>query len=370
MQNIFSISTEADFTHACLETFRRQAVECEPYARYLSYLGAEVRAVNSVEQIPFLPIEFFKTEKIVCGGAEQQVTFTSSGTTGTETSSHYVTDVKLYEESLTRGFEHFYGSVEHYCVLALLPGYMERQGSSLIYMVESLVKQSKHPQSGFYLYNHEELVKTLGDLRQKNQPTLLIGVTFALLDLVEGGGVQRGVSPAGGGAQRAGVEDGVMPNAARFDKPARLRHLGGLSMTTREVGENDSWLTIMETGGMKGRRRELPREEMHQILCAKFGVSAIHSEYGMTELLSQAYSAGNGKFFTPPWMRILLRDLYNPFAQAPLGTSGGVNVVDLANQNSCSFIETQDLGKIYPARDFEILGRIDKSQLRGCNMLV
>jgi non-ribosomal peptide synthetase component F len=193
-------------------------------------------------------------------------------------------------------------------------------------MVESLVRQSGHPQSGFYLHNHAELVKTLCALREANQPTILIGVTFALLDLAEEWG--RGELPQWGN------------------------------------------LTVMETGGMKGRRRELPREELHQRLCAAFGVEAIHSEYGMTELLSQAYSAGKGKFFTPPWIKIVLRDLHNPFAQAGAGVSGGVNIIDLANQNSCAFIETQDLGRVAPDGSFEILGRIDKSQARGCNMLV
>ena len=326
MQNIFSISSESDFSRVCLDTFRRQAAECEPYARYLSLLGVNAEAVNEVSKIPFLPIEFFKTEKIICGNAAPQVTFTSSGTTGAETSRHHVVDVSLYEESFTRGFEHFYGSAKNYCILALLPDYLERQGSSLVYMVENLARQSGHPQSGFYLHNRAELVKTLCALRGANQPTILIGVTFALLDLAEEWG--RGELPQWGS------------------------------------------LTVMETGGMKGRRQELPREALHQRLCAAFGVEAIHSEYGMTELLSQAYSAGKGKFFTPPWTRIILRDLHNPFAQAGAGVSGGVNVIDLANQNSCAFIETQDLGKAAPDGSFEILGRMDKSQARGCSMLV
>ena len=326
MSNIFSISSSADFTRACLDTFRRQAAECEPYARYLSCLGVDAGAVDEVSKIPFLPIEFFKTERVVCGSAEPQVTFTSSGTTGAETSRHHVIDVSLYEEAFTRGFEHFYGSVKGYCILALLPGYLERQGSSLVYMVESLVRQSGHPQSGFYLHNHAELVKTLCALREANQPTILIGVTFALLDLVEGWG------------------GGVLPQWGS--------------------------LTVMETGGMKGRRQELPREELHRRLCAAFGVEAIHSEYGMTELLSQAYSAGRGKFCAPPWMRIALRDLHNPFAPAGTGATGGVNVIDLANRHSCAFIETQDLGRAAPDGSVEILGRIDKSQARGCSMLV
>jgi hypothetical protein len=325
VQNIFSISSPNDFTRACLAAFRRQAAECEPYARYLSLLGVDVEAVDEVEKIPFLPIEFFKTENIIGGNAAPQITFTSSGTSGAATSRHHVADLCLYEESFTRGFELFYGSAKKYCIVTLLPSYLERKGSSLIYMVESLVRRSEHAQSGFYLYNHEELLKTLFALREKNQPTILIGVSFALLDLAEKLG-------------------------------------GGMAAHSN--------LIVMETGGMKGRRRELPREELHRILCAAFGVKSIHSEYGMTELLSQAYSAGGGKFFTPPWMKVVVRDLYSPFVQAALGATGGVNVIDLANQNSCSFIETQDLGKVFSDGSFEILGRMDKSQLRGCNMLL
>ncbi|MDR1343711.1 MAG: acyltransferase [Prevotellaceae bacterium] len=322
MSSIFSITTAAEFGRVSLDTFYRQAQACAPYGRYLSYLGVRTEEVSRAAQIPFLPVEFFKTERVACGDAAAQVTFVSSGTTGAETSRHHISDVRLYEESFLRGFEHFYGAPQKYCILALLPGYAERQGSSLVYMVERLVAQSAHPQGGFFLHNHSELAARLELLQRRRQPTILIGVSFALLDLAE-----------------------------RYS----LRLPG---------------LIVMETGGMKGRRRELPREELHRILCSRFGVEAIHSEYGMTELLSQAYSSGGGRFFAPPWMRVALRDLHNPLAPAAAGAAGGVNVTDLANQNSCSFIETQDLGKINADGSFEVLGRIDHSLSRGCNMLI
>ncbi|MDR0414958.1 MAG: acyltransferase [Prevotellaceae bacterium] len=322
MRSIFSISTAADFERQSLDAFHRQAQACEPYGRYLSYIGVRAGDVDSAAQIPFLPVELFKTERVTCGDAAAQATFVSSGTTGAETSRHYVSDVRLYEESFLRGFEHFYGAPQKYCILALLPGYAERQGSSLVYMVERLVKESAHPQGGFFLHNHGELAARLELLQRRQQPTILIGVSFALLDLAE-------------------------RYSLRFPN-----------------------LIVMETGGMKGRRRELPREELHRILCAGFGVEAVHSEYGMTELLSQAYSSGGGRFFAPPWMRITLRDLHCPFSPAAAGDSGGVNVTDLANQNSCSFIETQDLGRVNADGSFEVLGRIDHSLARGCNMLV
>lgn len=320
--SIFSISAAAEFEQACLTTFYRQAQACEPYSRYLSYLGVRAEDVKCAAQIPFLPIEFFKTERVACKNAKEQITFTSSGTTGAETSRHYVTDVQLYEESFLRGFEHFYGAPQKYCILALLPGYAERQGSSLAYMAERLVEQSAHPLGGFFLHNYDELAARLALLHRQQQQAILIGVSFALLDLAE----QR-----------------------QFRFPN---------------------LTVMETGGMKGKRREMPREELHRSLCRSFGVEVVHSEYGMTELLSQAYSLGNGRFLTPPWMRVSLRDLHNPFSPAATGVSGGINVTDLANQNSCAFIETQDLGRLHADGTFEVLGRIDHAIARGCNMLV
>jgi phenylacetate-coenzyme A ligase PaaK-like adenylate-forming protein len=251
-----------------------------------------------------------------------QETFTSSGTTGMITSKHLVTDVTLYEESYRKGFSEFYGNIEDYVVLALLPSYLEREGSSLIYMVKDLIELSNHPDSGFYLHNHDELIAKLIALDQAGQNVILIGVTFALLDLIE-------------------------------------KHEFQLQHTI-----------IMETGGMKGKRKEMIREELHEQLCKGFGVSAIHSEYGMTELLSQAYSLGNGVFECPSWIQILVRDTEDALTYIQDGKTGGINVIDLANINSCSFIATQDLGKKNPNNSFEVLGRFDNSDIRGCNLMV
>ena len=237
-------------------------------------------------------------------------------------SKHLVTDVSWYEESFRRAFEIFYGDIRDYCILALLPSYLEREGSSLIYMAEDLVKRSNNPDSGFYLYNHDELYQQLKKQQDAKKPTLLIGVTFALLDFVE---------------------------QYPIDFPE---------------------LIVMETGGMKGRRKEMIREELHQTLCNGFGVDAIHSEYGMTELLSQAYSKGNGIFQCPPWMKIITRDTNDPISSLGNEKTGGINVIDLANINSCSFIATQDLGKVYADGSFEVLGRFDDSDIRGCNLLI
>ena len=251
----------------------------------------------------------------------QQI-FTSSGTTGTQTSKHFVTDTFLYEESYRDAFSEFYGNIEDYCVLALLPSYLEREGSSLIYMVDDLIKSSNHLDSGFYLNNYNELIEKLIELDNSGQNVLLIGVTYALLDLIE--------------KQNFQLKNTI----------------------------------IMETGGMKGKRKEMIREELHEILCQGFGVPAIHSEYGMTELLSQAYSLGNGIFECPNWMQILVRDTEDALSYVAEGKTGGINVIDLANINSCSFIATQDLGKKNPNYSFEVLGRFDNSDIRGCNLMV
>ncbi|NOU60846.1 acyl transferase [Marinifilum caeruleilacunae] len=319
---IFSISNEEEFERVALEIFRYQAENNAVYREYLQHLKKDVNQVKQIIDIPFLPIEFFKSRKVVSGNDPAVETFTSSGTTGILTSRHFVPDVSIYEKSFTKGFEDFYGSITDYCVLALLPSYLEREGSSLIYMMEHLIRDSKHPKSGFYLHNHEELIETIADLKQRKQKILLLGVSFALLDLAE----------------------------------------------NYELDFSD--VIIMETGGMKGRRKEITREELHKFLCTKLGVSEIHSEYGMTELLSQAYSKGRSLFHTPNWMKILIRDTYDPFSYEKTGRTGGVNVIDLANVHSCSFIETQDLGKIHTDGSFEILGRFDHSDIRGCNLLV
>ena len=269
-----------------------------------------------------MPISFFKTHKVTSTQKEPETIFTSSGTTQSTTSKHFVPDIELYEKSFLKAFELFYGMPKDFCILALLPSYLEREGSSLIYMVNSLIEKSGHPHSGFYLHNLEELHQKLKILESKGAKTLLIGVSFALLDLVE-----------------------------QF--PSNLTNT-----------------TVMETGGMKGRRKELIREELHQILEKGLGVEHIHSEYGMTELLSQGYSKGNGIFETPPWMKIVTRDTEDPLSIQPNGKTGGVNVIDLANLYSCSFIATQDLGKTHPNGTFEVLGRFDDSDIRGCNLMV
>lgn len=320
--NVFDIDNISDFESIALEIFQFQAKNNLVYKEFLNLLNVSILEVKNVDQIPFLPIQFFKSHLIVASKKPTERIFLSSGTTGITQSKHFVTDVSIYEKSFTKGFEYFYGNVENYTVLALLPSYLDRDGSSLIYMVNDLIKKSKKPKSGFYLDNLDELAKNLIELDKNGEKILLIGVSFALLDLVE---------------------------TYNF----KLRNT-----------------IIMETGGMKGRRKELIREELHQILCKGFGVPKIHSEYGMTELLSQGYSIGNGIFKCPPWMKILTRDPEDALTILPKGKSGGINIIDLANINSCSFIATQDLGKTYPNGTFEVLGRFDNSDIRGCNLLV
>jgi hypothetical protein len=321
-QQVFSISNQLQFADISLQVFRYQAQNCTVYREFIANLKIDPLLVNSVENIPFLPISFFKSHDVISNADNVQQTFTSSGTTGTVNSKHLVTDVSWYEESFRRAFELFYGDIKSYCVLALLPSYLEREGSSLIYMAEDLVKQSKNPDSDFYLYNHGELFQQLKKQQQAGAPTLLIGVTFALLDFVE------------------------------------------------QYQLNFPGLIVMETGGMKGKRKEMIREELHQTLCKGFGVRSIHSEYGMTELLSQAYSKGDGIFNCPPWMKIITRDTNDPMTELGINQTGGINVIDLANINSCSFIATQDLGKVYNDGSFEVLGRFDNSDIRGCNLLI
>lgn len=321
-QAIFSIVNEAQFLEHALQVFWFQAENCAVYKSYLFNLKIHPQEIKALEEIPFLPIEFFKTHSVISQNQNPEVTFTSSGTTGITTSRHLVTDVSWYQNSFRKGFESFYGDIKNYAFLALLPSYLEREGSSLIYMVEDLIAGTENADSGFYLYNDEELYQKLTQLQHQKQPTILIGVTFALLDFIE---------------------------KYQLDFPE---------------------LVLMETGGMKGRRKEMIREELHQTLCKGFGVPAIHSEYGMTELLSQAYSLGEGLFYCVPWMKVLIRDINDPFTLLPNGKTGGINVIDLANINSCSFIATQDLGKIHPNNMFEVLGRFDFSDIRGCNLLL
>lgn len=305
-----------------MEVFRHQVKNCQIYCDYVSHLNIDIDTIRSVNEIPYLPIGFFKSHTVLSSTDEPQITFSSSGTTGMIQSRHLVSDVAIYDMSFNLAFEQFYGKIESTCILALLPSYLEREGSSLIYMVDSLIAQSKHADSGYYLHNHAELLEKLQQLKQANQQTILIGVTYALLDFID---------------------------ANLIDFPR---------------------LTVMETGGMKGKRKEMVREELHQQLQDGFGVATIHSEYGMTELLSQAYSYGNGIFNCPPWMKILLRDTNDPLSLIEHNKTGGINVIDLANVNSCSFIATQDLGKLNSNGSFEVLGRFDNADIRGCNLLV
>ncbi|MCK0134283.1 acyl transferase [Arenibacter sp. S6351L] len=322
LENIFTISTDEEFNAMALKTFQVQFHENLVYQEFCRHLGKNVSSVKTIEDIPFLPIEFFKSKKVICGSFVPQITFTSSGTTGSEVSKHYVKNLKLYEQSYLSAFRQFYGDIEDYCVLALLPSYLEREGSSLIYMANDLINKSGHSESGFYLDDLDRLQKTLVELDSHDTKILLLGVSFALLDMTE-----------------------------RFQ--LKLKNT-----------------VVMETGGMKGRKKELIREELHQLLKKGFGVTSIHSEYGMTELLSQAYSQGNGRFFSPKWMKVLTRETEDPLTLQKEGKTGGVNIIDLANIHSCSFIATQDLGKVHTDGSFEILGRFDHSDIRGCNLMV
>lgn len=321
-QRVFSINNDQQFSETALQIFRHQAQNCTVYRDFIKGLKIDPDTVTAIDQIPFLPIEFFKSHRVLSSDDPIEVTFTSSGTTGMITSSHYITDVSWYIESFREAFQLFYGDIKNYTVLALLPSYLEREGSSLIYMADDLIKQSSNPDSGFFLYNHDELYQQLRKQQRAKKPVILIGVTFALLDFIENYSI---------------------------DFPE---------------------LIVMETGGMKGRRKEMIREELHDKLCKGFGVTAIHSEYGMTELLSQAYSKSNGIFNCPPWMNVITRDTNDPMSIIENDKTGCINVIDLANFNSCSFIATQDLGKMYADGSFEVLGRFDNSDIRGCNLLV
>jgi len=319
--DIFNINSEQAFQKQALEVFKYQFENNIVYRSFCDLLYKNPSDIHQFEDIPFLPIQFFKSHNIVSTTHTVQKIFTSSGTTGQLTSKHLVTDLSVYEQSFETGFETFYGNVENYVVLALLPSYLERDGSSLIYMADALIKQSKQVESGFYLNNLEALKNTLLKLESQNRKVILIGVSFALLDLVE-------------------------------------FHQFQLKNTI-----------VMETGGMKGRRKELIRNELHDILKEGFGVLEIHSEYGMTELLSQAYSKGHGIFNCPPWMRVLTRDTEDALTIQKSGKTGGLNIIDLANINSCAFLATQDLGKIHTDGSFEIIGRFDNSDIRGCNLM-
>jgi Acyl-protein synthetase, LuxE len=320
--DIFEISSKKEFEKLTLKVFRFQFDNNIVYREFCSLLKKDKTNVKRIEDIPFLPIQFFKSHKVISDSSTIATTFSSSGTTGLSTSKHHITNISFYQESYRLAFRQFYGNIEDYVVLALLPSYLEREGSSLIHMVDDLIQLSNNPESGFYLNNYDELTEKLIRLDNGGQNIILIGVTYALLDLIE-------------------KQTFTLKNTI-----------------------------IMETGGMKGRRKEIIREELHEILCKGFGVPVIHSEYGMTELLSQAYSLGNGVFECPSWMQILIRDPEDALTLVPEEKNGGINVIDLANVNSCSFIATQDLGKIVGNNSFEVLGRFDNSDIRGCNLMV
>ncbi|MFY7810227.1 MAG: acyl transferase [Flavobacterium sp.] len=322
IEKIFQIQSQKEFNKLTLQVFRFQYDNVKVYQEFCNHLHKNKENVNQIEDIPFLPISFFKTHSVIVKDYKESIIFTSSGTTGAITSRHFVSDISIYQQSFTSGFSQFYGNIENYVILALLPSYLEREGSSLVYMINQLIEKSNNQDSGFYLHNYQELIQKLEKLDQANQNIILFGVTYALLDLLE--------------IQKIKLKNTI----------------------------------IIETGGMKGKRKELIKPELHHILSNGFGVSHIHSEYGMTEMLSQAYSHQNGVFECVPWLKILIRDPENPLEYLSNDRTGGINVIDLANINSCSFIATQDLGKKYNNNTFEVLGRFDNSDIRGCNLLI
>jgi hypothetical protein len=313
------------FEKRALEIFYFQYQHNAIYKAYADMLKVKAGKVTSLCQIPFLPIQFFKTHSVKTTEFEPQIIFESSGTTQSVNSQHLIKDIELYKQSFIKGFQLFYGSENEWCIIGLLPSYLERKNSSLVFMVDELIRQSRHPQSGFYLNDYEKIYKTLITLEKSKQKTLLIGVSFALIDFAE-----------------------------QYSLPLL-------------------YTTILETGGMKGKREEIVRQELHELLKQNFKVDTIHSEYGMTELLSQAYSPGNGVFYCPPWMRVLIRDEEDPLLikfETETQITGAINIIDLANIYSCSFIATDDAGKLYADGSFEVLGRIDNSDIRGCSLMV
>jgi phenylacetate-coenzyme A ligase PaaK-like adenylate-forming protein len=322
-KRIFNIKSYSDFRETALQIFNYQFNNNAVYHDFVTSLGKNPAEIRTLADIPFLPVEFFRNHKIVTGNLPVEMIFESSGTTGSTPGKHFINDLGLYEESFLRSFRLFYGEPEKFLIAALLPSYTERSGSSLVYMADNLIRRSQYTESGFYKDNFEDLIHVLEEARKEQINILLLGVSFALLDLAEN----------------------------------RLPDLSGV--------------IVMETGGMKGRRKELTRYELHDILGEKLNVSSIHSEYGMSELLSQAYSKGNGIFYSPPWMKILIRDPMDPLTlMNDPGQTGGINIIDLANLNSCSFIATGDLGKVHDDEGFEVIGRFDNSDIRGCNLMV
>lgn len=320
IDNILKISDDDVFNNLALDTFNFQFKHNSIYQQWCNLLNVNFEMMKQINQIPFLPISFFKTHEIKTTNFKPQIIFESSKTTGQISSKHLVNSLEVYEKSFSTCFKQFYNNIEDYCILGLLPSYLERNNSSLVYMVQNLITKSKHKQSGFYLNNFEHLSNTLKDLEANKQPTILFGVTFALLDFAQ-------------------------------QYPLFLQNT-----------------IIVETGGMKGRKEELTRAEVHRILANAFNTEQIHSEYGMTELLSQAYSKQNENFICPPWMKVLVREEEDPFVVKNYG-KGVLNIIDLANTYSCSFIATEDLGLIHENNSFEVLGRMDGSEMRGCSLL-
>ena len=320
---IFALSEHNDvaFDRLALELFRHHVQHNATYRSFVQHLGIGIEAVRTVAQIPFLPVELFKRHTVGIFDHEPEAIFESSGTTGSINSRHHLADLQVYDQSLMRGFELTFGPPSDHCILALLPSYLERSNASLVYMMRKLMEAGGHPDNGFYLDRLTSLAKVLRKNSAAGQKTLLVGVTFALLDLAE-----------------------------QFAQPLNN-------------------CIIIETGGMKGRRREMLREEVHEMLCTAFHQTRIGSEYGMTELLSQAWSVGDGLFRTPPWMRVLIRETHDPLTVAQRG-KGAINVVDLANMHSCPFIATQDIGHLHHDGSFEVLGRLDHAEMRGCNLMV
>lgn len=322
ISDLEAIHSKDTFKEAAFHTFEYQYENCAVYRAYCDLINQPVGSISKLEDIPCLPISFFKNREIKCGAKPTATVFRSSGTTATQTSQHFISDLKLYEWSFRTAFKRLYGRIEEYVVLALLPSYLERKDSSLVYMVADMIEKSQQKESGFYLHDFEALSTQLQALESRGQKTLLIGVSFALLDF-----------------------------ASLY--PQQLEHT-----------------LVMETGGMKGRKKEMIRTELHHNLASQLGTACIHSEYGMTELLSQAYCNEIGLFIPPPWMKVFIRDTSDPFSLVAAGQTGGLNIMDLANQDSCAFLATQDLGKKYDSGYFEVLGRFDAAEIRGCNLMV
>lgn len=322
LERPFTVDGPETFNAFALELFHLHATRNPVYRGFLNGLRIDHNRIVRIEDIPFLPIAAFKNHRVLLDGLDPTSHFTSSGTTGATTSVHHVPWPTVYERSFMRSFTATYGEPSAWRIIALLPAYLEREGSSLVYMAQKLIEATGDPESGTYLYKYEEVAALLRRSHAEGRNTLLIGVTFALLDLAE------------------------------------------------QFPQSIPGTVIMETGGMKGRRAEIVREELHRELKGAFGVKAIHSEYGMTELLSQAWSTGEGRYQGPPWMKVIIRDPNDPLGILPLGRTGGINVIDLANIASCPFIATQDLGRSHTDGGFEVLGRFDHSDLRGCNLLM